>query len=176
MYIQDLIAKTHPSRISLTYTTTVNGEPEIIDLPFRMLILGDFSRSSSSQAAVPLEDRPTHQLTGANLDDVLRAMSLTLQLAGVPDKVRTPPRAILVTCNTGGALGTATFSAQVGADKPAKLCPLKGTGGWTVDISDPSSTAKTTLRFDDDQGEFRAGDAFIVTPASKVLSARTNVG
>jgi type VI secretion system protein ImpC len=176
MYIQDLIAKTHPSRISLTYATTVNGEPEVIDLPFRMLVLGNFTRNQSSQAAVPLEERPTHQLTGANLDDVLRAMSLTLTLSRVQDKVSRPPRAILVTCTTGGPLGAAAFSAFVGADKATKPCPVKGDLGWTAVVLDAPSTAKTTLRFDDDQGEFRAGDAFIVTPASKVLRARTNVG
>jgi type VI secretion system protein ImpC len=42
--IQDQLPK---SRITLTYRTTINGEPETVKLPVRLLILGDFSHNSS---------------------------------------------------------------------------------------------------------------------------------
>ena len=44
MAIQDQLPK---SRITLTYRTTINGEPETVKLPLRLLILGDFSHNSS---------------------------------------------------------------------------------------------------------------------------------
>lgn len=44
MAIQDQLPK---SRITLTYRTTINGEPETVKLPLRLLILGDFSHKSS---------------------------------------------------------------------------------------------------------------------------------
>ncbi|MEY3881501.1 MAG: type secretion system contractile sheath small subunit [Pseudomonadota bacterium] len=45
MAIQDEIPK---SRLTLRYKTEVNGQPEDMTLPMRLLITGDFSQGSST--------------------------------------------------------------------------------------------------------------------------------
>jgi type VI secretion system protein ImpB len=49
MGVNDEIPK---SRITLTYKTEVQGEPAVVDLPFRLLVLGDFSGGSSKDRQV----------------------------------------------------------------------------------------------------------------------------
>ena len=49
MPVQDEVPK---SRITLTYKTDVDGEPAVVDLPLRLMVLGDFSNGSSKDRQV----------------------------------------------------------------------------------------------------------------------------
>jgi type VI secretion system protein ImpB len=74
MAIQDEIPR---SRITLTYRTTINGEPETVSLPLRLLLLGDFSQGTSKDQKLDLDDRDLRNLNGANLDAVIADMGIT---------------------------------------------------------------------------------------------------
>jgi type VI secretion system protein ImpC len=94
--IQDQLPK---SRITLTYRTTINGEPETVKLPLRLLVLGDFSHNTSVDrlqkdengavvGEVDLEARRMRSITGNNLNSVMKDMGITLNLDGVRNWVR----------------------------------------------------------------------------------------
>ena len=78
MAIQDAIPK---SRITLTYRTTISGEPADVELPFRMLVLGDLTCGTASEEdRGELEERPMHALNGTNLGEVMASMNMRLKL------------------------------------------------------------------------------------------------
>lgn len=88
MAIQDELPK---SRITLTYRTTINGEPETVKLPLRLLILGDFSHATSVDrlkkdekgavvGEVDLEARRMRSITGNNINSVIKDMGISLTL------------------------------------------------------------------------------------------------
>ena len=97
------------SRIMLTYRTTVDGEPRDVDLPFRLLLLGDLSNGTSKdrrerQVEVITKDadgkdvkstvaqkdgldaRNLRTLDGKNLRDVMRDMDIKLTM-NVPNRI-----------------------------------------------------------------------------------------
>ncbi len=76
MSIQDEIPK---SRLTLRYKTEVNGQPEDINLPLRMLVAGDLSQGSSKDQKVDLEERRMRSLDGRNLDAVMKDMDMSLK-------------------------------------------------------------------------------------------------
>lgn len=69
------------SRLTLTYRTTINGEPETVNLPFRLLVMGDFS--AGQYADQDLETRRIRSINGSNLNSVMREMNITLGLSGI---------------------------------------------------------------------------------------------
>lgn len=73
MAIQDEIPK---SRLTLKYTTEVNGTPEDVDLPLRLLVLGDLSQGSSKDRQVDFEERRVRNLDGTNLDEQMKDMGM----------------------------------------------------------------------------------------------------
>lgn len=75
MSIQDEIPK---SRLTLRYKTEVNGQPEDINLPLRLLVAGDLSQGSSTDQKTDLEERRMRSLDGKNLDDVMKNMGMSL--------------------------------------------------------------------------------------------------
>lgn len=75
MAIQDEIPK---SRLTLRYKTEVNGQPENITLPMRLLVTGDFSQGSSSDRIFDLDDRRIRNLDGTNTDLVMKDMGMSL--------------------------------------------------------------------------------------------------
>lgn len=75
MSVNDEIPK---SRITLTYRTTVTGEPEDVVLPYRQLVMGDFSNGTSVDRKLDLDQRNLRNLDGANLDQVMEDMKMTL--------------------------------------------------------------------------------------------------
>lgn len=75
MAIQDEIPK---SRLTLRYKTEVNGQPEDITLPMRLLVTGDFSQGSSSDSIVDLDERRIRNLDGTNTDQVMKDMGMSL--------------------------------------------------------------------------------------------------
>ena len=74
MAVQDEIPK---SRITLTYETEVNGEPEDVNLPLRLLVAGDFSLGSSKDRKEDLENRDVRNVEGS-LDAVMENMGMKL--------------------------------------------------------------------------------------------------
>jgi len=68
------------SRITLTYRTTVRGQPEEVALPFRLLIMGDLSGGTAKDRAVDLDRRQVRRLNGKNLKEVMRDMNMSIRL------------------------------------------------------------------------------------------------
>jgi len=83
MAITDEIPK---SRLTLTYRTTVHGEPEDVTLPLRLLIMGDLSKGTSKDAKTELDKRYLRHLDGKNLDEVISDMGMTIAVT-VPNKI-----------------------------------------------------------------------------------------
>jgi type VI secretion system protein ImpB len=80
------------SRISLTYDTKQPQQAKKEkELPLRLLVVGDLSgRAQKADQAKPgddLESRPIHNLNGANLDDVMTKMNVSVDLKGVVNHV-----------------------------------------------------------------------------------------
>lgn len=84
MPVQDEIPK---SRITLTYKTEVDGEPAVVNLPFRLMVLGDFSNGSSRDRSLELEERNLRSMDGKNTDEVMKDMGINLEMV-VPDKLK----------------------------------------------------------------------------------------
>jgi type VI secretion system protein ImpB len=80
--IQD---KLPTSRITLTYRTTINGQEEEVNLPFRMLVLGDLSLGSSKDRKVDLDERKLRTVKPGGLDDLMKDMDMSIEFQ-VPDK------------------------------------------------------------------------------------------
>lgn len=76
MAIQDEIPK---SRLTLRYKTEVNGQPEDISLPMRLMVTGDFSRGSSTDRKLDLDERRVRNLNGTNTDSVMKDMGMSLK-------------------------------------------------------------------------------------------------
>jgi type VI secretion system protein ImpB len=76
MSVQEEIPR---SRLTLTYRTTINGEPEVVDLPLRLMVLGDFSGGSSQDRQVDLEERNLRSIGGNNLPHVMKDMGIRLK-------------------------------------------------------------------------------------------------
>jgi len=81
--IQDNLPK---SRITLVYRTTINGQQEDVKLPFRVVVLGDFSLGSSTDRQADLEDRKMRSVTGSNLNELMKDMKMSVSFE-VDDKV-----------------------------------------------------------------------------------------
>jgi type VI secretion system protein ImpB len=83
MAITDEIPK---SRLTLTYRTEVHGQKEDVQLPFRLLILGDLSNGKSKDRKADLDQRFIRHLDGKNLNQVMNDMDLSVTVT-VPNKV-----------------------------------------------------------------------------------------
>lgn len=75
------------SRLTLTYKTTIHGEPETVNLPFRLLVLGDFSSGQHKDSEKDLELRPLRAINGPNLSNVMSDMKITLSLNDVANRI-----------------------------------------------------------------------------------------
>ena len=95
MAVQD---ETPKSRITLTYKTEVEGEPAVVNLPFRILVLGDFSGGSSKDRKLDLEERNLRSLDGRNTNQVMRDMNISLDCV-VPNKLSQDEESIRVQLN-----------------------------------------------------------------------------
>ncbi len=67
------------SRITLTYRTSVNGQSEDVQLPLRLLMMGDFSNGASADRQVDLDKRAIRNLDGTNLNDVMADMGMSIR-------------------------------------------------------------------------------------------------
>ncbi|MEN6465519.1 MAG: type VI secretion system contractile sheath small subunit [Syntrophaceae bacterium] len=78
MAIQDEIPK---SRLTLRYRTEIQGKPEDVALPLRLLVAGDLSQGASNDRKLDLEERRLRTLDGTNLDAVMKDMGMSLKFA-----------------------------------------------------------------------------------------------
>ena len=83
MPIQDKLPK---SRITLVYRTKINGQPEDVKLPFRVVVLGDFSQGSSKDRQLDLDERTMRSVTGSNINELMKDMGMSISF-DVDDKV-----------------------------------------------------------------------------------------
>ncbi|MEE2789293.1 MAG: type VI secretion system contractile sheath small subunit [Myxococcota bacterium] len=83
MSIQDEIPK---SRLTLKYKTEVDGQPEDVSLPLRMMIVGDFSGGTSNDRNIDLDERRIRNFDGRNTDAVMKDMGMSLNFT-VDNKV-----------------------------------------------------------------------------------------
>ncbi len=70
-------------RVNIRYRTTVNGEAEDVELPLRILMLGDFTGAPDERA---IEDRKPIDINKENFADVMKAQKLQASVE-VPDHI-----------------------------------------------------------------------------------------
>lgn len=70
-------------RVNIVYKSAIGDAQEQVELPFRQLVLGDFTLRDDPQ---PLDERTPISVDKDTFDDVLKAQELSLQLA-VPDRL-----------------------------------------------------------------------------------------
>ena len=75
MSVNDEIPK---SRLTLTYKTTVSGQLEEVNLPLRLLLMGDLSKGSSADQKVDLDERDVRNLNGKNIGELMKSMGISL--------------------------------------------------------------------------------------------------
>lgn len=83
MAITDEIPK---SRLTLTYRTTVTGASQEVQLPFRLVVMGDLSGGTSRDRKLDLDRRLPRRLDGKNLDDVMSDMKMSVEMT-VPNRI-----------------------------------------------------------------------------------------
>lgn len=75
MSIQDEIPR---SRINLRYRTEINGAAQMLELPFRVMILADLSCGSSVDRQVDIDTRRLRSLDDKNIDSVMENMRMSI--------------------------------------------------------------------------------------------------
>lgn len=95
MAVQDEVPK---SRLTITYKTEVNGEPAVVNLPLRLMVLGDFSTGSSKDRKLDLEDRKLRSLDGRNTNEVMKDMGISMDVV-VPNKISPDEESMRVKVN-----------------------------------------------------------------------------
>ncbi len=86
MSIQDTLPK---SRLTLRYRTEINGQPEDIELPLRILIAGDFSGKNTVKKS--FDERKILNFDGKNLNSIMEKMKIQLKVKDSQDEVHTIP-------------------------------------------------------------------------------------
>jgi len=72
-----------PSRVNIRYVKKTDGAQEKIELPLKLLLLGDYNLRSDS---TPLDERKKISINKDNFDDVLREQKLKLSM-NVPNRL-----------------------------------------------------------------------------------------
>ncbi|EOD79732.1 putative protein ImpB [Grimontia indica] len=70
-------------RVNIVYRPATDGASEGVELPLKMLVVGEFSNQEDER---PVEERNPVDINKANFDDVLQSQGLSLQLS-VPRKL-----------------------------------------------------------------------------------------
>ncbi len=83
MPIQDKLPK---SRITLVYRTKINGQQEDVKLPFRVVVLGDYSLGTSKDRQLDLDERKMRSVTGSNINELMKDMGMSVSI-DVEDKI-----------------------------------------------------------------------------------------
>ncbi len=82
MALQESVAP--KERVNIVYRPATEGAQQEVELPLKLLVLGDFTLRDDEQ---PLEEASPIEVDGANLDQVLAALAPELQLQ-VPDMLQ----------------------------------------------------------------------------------------
>jgi type VI secretion system protein ImpB len=69
------------SRITIKYRTEINGKQKDKEIPFKILLLGDLSKGSSTDRSVDLDERMIRGLDGKNLDATMEDMKMGIKLS-----------------------------------------------------------------------------------------------
>jgi type VI secretion system protein ImpB len=72
--------------LTLTYRTTISGAMQEVTLPFRILVLADFSLGTGVDRKLDLADRDLRPLSGRNLNPIMKDMKMSLKCT-VPNKI-----------------------------------------------------------------------------------------
>ena len=83
MAITDEIPK---SRITLTYRIPQGVEQKEVNLPLRLLILGDLSTGTSKDRKLEIDKREIRRLDGKNLNKVMADMNMSIETT-VPNRI-----------------------------------------------------------------------------------------
>ena len=70
-------------RVNIVYKTDIGGAQEEVELPLKMLMLGDYTGREDD---TPLEDRKPINIDKDNFNDVLKQQNIELSIS-VPDKL-----------------------------------------------------------------------------------------
>jgi type VI secretion system protein ImpB len=70
-------------RVNIVYKPATGDAQQEVELPFRLLVLGDFTQAADER---PVEEREPINIDKDNFNDVLKEQKISLQLT-VPDKV-----------------------------------------------------------------------------------------
>jgi len=73
------------SRLMIQYDTRVNGEKKKKELPYRVLVVGDYSQGKSKDAQVVFEERAVRSIENG-IDATLKDMNIALNLR-VPNSI-----------------------------------------------------------------------------------------
>ncbi|MDR6208035.1 type VI secretion system contractile sheath small subunit [Paraburkholderia sp. SIMBA_055] len=74
-------------RVNIVYKSATGDAKEDVELPFKQLVLGDFTLRESDQS---LDERKTIQVDKDNFNDVMKAQKLSLEFA-VPNRLPENP-------------------------------------------------------------------------------------
>ena len=88
MAIQDTLPK---SRLTLRYRTEINGEPEDIELPLRLLVLGDFSGKHSPKTSFDERKMVSFDRKHLKINDIMEKMNIHLQVTDSNEQLHTIP-------------------------------------------------------------------------------------
>jgi type VI secretion system protein ImpB len=86
MSIQDTLPK---SRLTLRYRTEIDGQPQDIELPLRILIAGDFSGKNTVKKT--FDERKVLSFDGKNLNNIMGKMKIQLKVKDSQDEAHTIP-------------------------------------------------------------------------------------
>jgi type VI secretion system protein ImpB len=78
MAVQDEVPK---SRLTLRYRTEINGQPQDVNLPLRLLVMGDFSLGTSADRKVDFDERKLRSLDGKNMATVMKDMNINMSMS-----------------------------------------------------------------------------------------------
>lgn len=82
-------------RINISYRPATGGAKERVELPFKVLVMGQFTPEPDE---VVLQDRVTTNINRSNFDDVMTGMNLKLDLT-VPNRLQADGDDIAVSLN-----------------------------------------------------------------------------
>ena len=69
------------SRITIRYSTEINGQMKDKEIPFRLLVVGDLSNGSSMDRKLELDERRIRELDGKNINETMKDMKIDVNMS-----------------------------------------------------------------------------------------------